>query len=165
MLKAISVFPLFVIILAAASPLHAAEEGSTKMNPIRIPDFSTTSEKEADEATTQVVKSYDQIVVELMSQIQKEKATREGLVYCVYLLGEFRALRAVSLLVDHIDLEATRIDPKLRKGRWGVYPAEEALVKIGDHSVREVLAKLAAEENKRRRVRMAREGRPQDGRR
>jgi hypothetical protein len=69
----------------------------------------------------------------------------------IYLLGELRDVRAVSSFIKFIDLKAPRIDPRIRKPRWGDYPAAEALTKIGTQSVRILVLRLAEEQTKLRR--------------
>jgi len=99
----------------------------------------------------QVTESYYKVVDELMRQFYDPGLSDEDRVYVIYLLGELRAHKAISVLIKYIDLKATRNDPKTRIARWGPYPAQEALVKIGRHAVWMILDKLPDEKNELRR--------------
>jgi hypothetical protein len=117
---------------------------------IRVDQFGGLSEKKSDETCEQFLKTSADIIADLMAQLE-QKTTDEAKVYLIYLLGELRAVRAVSLLADHIDLKAPRLDPAIRKRRWGQYPAAEALTKIGGLAVREIFFRLPKEQTQLQR--------------
>jgi HEAT repeat protein len=74
-------------------------------------------------------------------------------VLAIYLLGELRPSDATSveLLIQNIDLKATRFDLKTDFPRWGQYPAVEALIKVGEPAVILILNELPNETNQLRR--------------
>jgi hypothetical protein len=69
-----------------------------------------------------------------------------------YLLGELRPqdANAIELLIDNIDFRAPKLDPALGPARWGFYPAQQALMKIGKPVVSPILNHLPNETNELR---------------
>ncbi len=88
---------------------------------------------------------------DLVRQLGDATVSNEGKVYAIYLLGQLRAAPAVTVLLEHLDLRANKTDPAGGIGRWGTYPAQEALVKIGTPAVNMILDKLPLEGNQVRR--------------
>lgn len=93
----------------------------------------------------------------LVDQIESRALGEEKKASPVYLLGLFCGNQTnlvttsvVAALVDQIDLKAVP-DPKGAAQRWGSYPAEEALYKIGEPAVGAVINQLASETNLKRR--------------
>jgi hypothetical protein len=70
----------------------------------------------------------------------------------IYLLGELRPHDedSIEVLIENIDLKSPP-NPLLAPLRWGEYPAEEALVKIGDPTVIPILNHLPTENSELRR--------------
>jgi hypothetical protein len=118
---------------------------------ISVPDFTAASEKEGDEAAAKILESYGKVTGALIDQMTDPKSSANAKTLAAYLLGELRASRAVPTLADNIDLKAPRIDPKTSIGRWGEYPAQEALQKIGKPAAAEVLRRLLTEDKELRR--------------
>ncbi len=145
-----------IALIALLMSLAANANVATKDFRFSVPDFTAASEKEGDEAAAQVLESYEKVTGELIRQMENPKASANAKTLAAYLLGELRAYRAVTTLADNIDLKAPRIDPKDRKGRWGEFPAQEALHKIGIPAAAEVVVKLRIEQNKLRRELMVR---------
>jgi hypothetical protein len=85
------------------------------------------------------------------AQIQSGRLPDEGMLYAIVLLGQLRAANAVTTLIEHIDFMPARKDSSGGIGRWGPYPAQEALVRIGTPAVNMVLDKLPVERNDLRR--------------
>jgi hypothetical protein len=73
----------------------------------------------------------------------------------IYLLGELRPHdeNSIDVLIENIDLKSPP-NPLLAPLRWGEYPAEEALVKIGKPAINPILNHLPAETNELRRYLM-----------
>jgi hypothetical protein len=115
-----------------------------------VPDFEKVRQDEADKAAEAVTTSYDEIVANLRAQLRQAK-TDDGRTYAAYLLGTLRAQAAVRDLLEVIDFPAGHLDPRDRIGRWGSYPAQDALSKIGVASVQPTLEALGKEDNELRR--------------
>lgn len=118
---------------------------------IKIPDFRGQASDNMNQTVDEVVKSYHQITVDIIGQLRQANLSNEGMVYCIYLLGQWRAAEAVTILIEKIDLKAAKVDPKGAKGRWGMYPAQDALAKIGQPAVNVILDKLPTERDELRR--------------
>jgi hypothetical protein len=138
-----------VLALGAAPPANT--NVAAKDFRISVPDFTAASEKEGDEAAAQVLESSAKVTGELIDQMKDPNSSANAKTLAAYLLGELRTPRAVWTLADNIDLKAPRIDPKFEIGRWGEYPAQEALHKIGIPAAAEVLRRLLTEDNELRR--------------
>lgn len=117
---------------------------------IVIPEFEDVQREQADKAADAVIDAYDETVANLRAQLRRAK-TDEGRTYAAYLLGTLRAQAAVRDLLQIIDFTAGHVDPKDKIGRWGPYPAQEALSKIGLASVDPILEALGKEDNELRR--------------
>ncbi len=145
-----------VALTALLTSLTANANVAAKDFRLSVPDFTAVSEKEGDVAAAQVLESYENVTAELIRQMADPKSSANAKTLAAYLLGELRVVRAVGRLADNIDLKAPRIDPKIRKGRWGEFPAQEALNKIGIPAAVEVLVRLRTEQNQLRRELMIR---------
>ncbi len=117
----------------------------------KLPDFRVQSAEETDKAVDQVVKTYHDALANVIGQLRDGNLANEGKVHAIYLLGQLRATASVAVLIDNIDLKARKVDPKGGIGRWGMYPAQEALAKIGNPAVNMILDKLPAEKVELRR--------------
>jgi hypothetical protein len=140
-----------VAIIALLTSLSANTSVATKDFRFSVPDFTSVSEKEGDEAAAQILESYEKVNGVLIRQIENHKSSANAKTLAAYLLGEMRAYRAVTTLAENIDMKAPRIDLKTRIGRWGEFPAQEALQKIGRSAAAEVFVRLRTEQNQLRR--------------
>lgn len=127
------------------------EEMSEKII-VEIPKFNEVTSEQAKDFTNNTVAAYDKIISELLSQLRETKLNNESKVNIIYILGSYRAIKAAGILVDLIDLRAEKVDPKVGGiGRWGPYPAQEALTRIGRKAEYAIFPKLAVEKNELRR--------------
>lgn len=145
-----------VAIIALLMSLSANTSVATKDFRFSVPDFTSATEKEGDEAAAQILESYEKVTGVLIRQVEDHKSSANAKTLAAYLLGELRAYRAVTTLAENIDMKAPRIDPKVRIGRWGEFPAQEALLKIGIPAAAEVFVRLRTEQNPLRRELMVR---------
>jgi hypothetical protein len=58
---------------------------------------------------------------------------------------------AIEVLIESIDFKAVFRDYNLDVSRWGMYPAQEALIKIGRPTVNPIMAHLLVETDELRR--------------
>ena len=117
---------------------------------MQIPDFQSRDLAVIDSAASTLVQSYRSLTDNLVKLLRDGNLPTEKKVYVIYLLGQLRAVSAVTILIDHIDLKAPKVDSDAI-GRWGLYPAQEALVRIGTPAVNAVIDKLPTEKNELRR--------------
>lgn len=83
----------------------------------------------------------------LIRMLRSETDTEKKVRIC-YLLGEYRATRAILELADNITLEA-KIEPYSDKlPKWLKYPAQEALVKCGYRSIPYMLRNIESNDDK-----------------
>lgn len=118
---------------------------------VTIPDFRARPSEQMDGVVNNAVKSYHDIGNDLAGQLGESGLDPESKTYAIYLAGQLHAVGAVSILIANIDFKATKVDPKGGIGRWGMYPAQEALSKIGSPSVNMILDLLADESQELRR--------------
>jgi len=116
----------------------------------QVPDFQAKDLASLDSQTNALVHSYRALTNDLLKHLRDGNLSAERKVYAIYLLGQLRAASAATLLIDNIDLKASKLDHD-GIGRWGPYPAQEALTKIGTTAVNMVLDKLSFEKNELRR--------------
>jgi len=92
-------------------------------------------------------------IANLVNVVRNGKLDVDKKVLAIYLLGELHPIdtNSVTVLIENIDLKAARIDPATRVRRWGQYPAQEALIKIGRPTVGLILQFLPAEAKELRR--------------
>lgn len=117
----------------------------------RIPDLSGPAWSRADSEVDHAVQSYDDVVAHILRQLREAGLPAQGKVYAIYLLGQWRATASVSTLLENISLTAPRSDPRIGIARWGTYPAQEALARIGSPAVNMILDSLPAEQDQLRR--------------
>jgi hypothetical protein len=148
---------IVVILLAAvavpAQDVHSFTEGCLT-NP---PDFGKITYDEAD----RLVRSEHRKVVcteyitNLVFQLQSGELKSDNKVLAIYLLGCLRPqdTNSIEVLVMNIDFQASVFDLAGSFPRWGKYPAEDALIKIGASTVEPLLSHLANKNtNLRRRL-------------
>jgi hypothetical protein len=142
---------LFALVLCGwGICLHGGDKAAPRDYIIRIDQFRNLSEKKSDQACEHILKLHSDIGADLLAQLE-QKPSDDAKVYLIYLLGQIREGRATPWLAEHIDFKAPRLDPAWRKRRWGPYPAEEALTKIGELGVREISARLPKDQSELRR--------------
>jgi hypothetical protein len=118
---------------------------------LRIPDLQARPSEKTDQAVDQVVQTYQAAIAHLIDQLRDAGISKPAKVHAVYLLGQLRATAAVTPLLEQIDLKAEQVDPKGGIGRWGLYPAQEALARIGNPAVQMILDVLPREKDELRR--------------
>jgi hypothetical protein len=136
---------------------------STITNP---PDFSRLSYAEADSAVrvdaeniSSGWKFSSEYLTNLLYQFQQGKLSNRKKVLCAWLIGELRPndTNSIECLIENISLEATNFDDvRLGLIRWGNYPVQEALGKIGKPAVNPIFEHLRIETDNRRRNLMCR---------
>ncbi len=118
------------------------------------PDFSQLSYEEESQAVMdeQEKTICPEYITNLVNQLQQETLGNDKKVLVIYLLGELRVsdTNSIEVLIKYINLKATKIEPKLSAPRWGYYPAQEALIKIGTPVVNPILNHLPNEGNELR---------------
>ena len=116
-----------------------------------VPNFNDVPIEEGDKAAEAAIKTYNDLEANLLRQL-KEAKTNHQKTMAIYLLGSLRSEKAIDDLVKNIDFEPDRRDPAFSIGRWGPYPAQDALVKIGStYTLRILEIALGKEENELRR--------------
>jgi hypothetical protein len=117
---------------------------------IEIPPFDRVQRQERDDGANAVAEAYFRAKENLLGQLHYAK-TGEQKTIVIFLLGRLRAKEAIDDLVKMIDFRAAYFDPKTRFARWGEYPAQEALQKIGTPCEISVLDALGKEKSELRR--------------
>jgi hypothetical protein len=149
------VFPMVMLTLLCCAPaLSGGEEVKSLPIDFHMPDFKEITYPAGDEHVNRIVGSYESTIINLINQLQADLSAEQQ-TYVIYILGELRAIQARTILVERIDFEATKMDPRFKIGRWGRYPAAEALVKIGRPAINEILAKASRRQNESRLKQMA----------
>ncbi|HEX4122039.1 MAG TPA: hypothetical protein VH619_15580 [Verrucomicrobiae bacterium] len=93
----------------------------------------------------------------LDSQLQYGHLNNGSKVLAIYLLGSLRTLdlQSINILIENIDFKAEKFDRLLKTRisviRWGLYPAQEALIKIGKPTIAPISNHLPIETNELRR--------------
>jgi hypothetical protein len=117
---------------------------------MQVPDFRAGDLSSVDSGADKLLRSYRSLTDDLVKQLRDANLPTERKVYVIYLLGQLRAVSAVAALIDRIDLKAPKVESDAI-GRWGLYPSQEALVRIGTPAVNAVIDKLPTEGNELRR--------------
>ena len=118
---------------------------------IQVPDFQISTSNEISSGVDKASRGYIEVINEVLGQVRRGQLSNEGMLLAIVLLGQLRAVSAVTTLIENIDFKPERRDSAGGIGRWGAYPAQEALVKIGTPAVNMVLDKLTTEQNGLRR--------------
>jgi hypothetical protein len=152
-----------LIFLMAATIITNAQNSDCVTNPS---DFSILSYDKASAAVDseddlivwrKIKKICPEYIANLVNEIRQRQLNADNKVLAIYLLGELRPsdTNSIEVLIENIDLKATRFDHLLKTRisiqRWGEYPAEEALIKIGQPVVIPILNDLPSETNQLRR--------------
>lgn len=151
-MRILIIVSLIGVCCLAGGLILAAEDGDVKNTeyPLALPPFDAVPTNDADKAANDALKAYNNAIKNLRIQLQESK-TNAGKTYSIYLLGGLRAKGAAGDLVKIIDFKAEHVDLKSRIGRWGLYPAQGALSKIGSPSVEPIVKTLGKEVNETRR--------------
>lgn len=121
-----------LVLVSMVSLILGGETQMRNTYELVVPDYATAPTAQADEMTDQLLAAYNRTVDELLRQLKQEKnLSNYAKCQICYVLGKMRAQRAVTVLVENIDLKAEEVAPKGRLPRWFSYPAREALVQIG----------------------------------
>ena len=158
-------FVILVLIIMAGTLAKAQDQKTSLDCFTNPPDFEKLSydelsvkvDVEADTINMEFKKTCPEYISNLVNQIQSEKLSDDKKILAIYFLGELRPTNSLSIetLINYIDLKAdplahinkNRIDVK----RWGLYPAEEALIKVGEPAVNLISNHLDNEVNDLRR--------------
>jgi hypothetical protein len=151
---------LFLFMLTVVA---RADDLSTNTDQIVFPpNFGEMSYGDADKAVGELIRSVlvmrpksasPEFVSGLVNQLRQGKLTDEKKVLVVYLLGAVRPkdTDSVEVLIENIDLKAPRMDMAYDIPRWGPYPAQDALIRIGVPAINPILGHLPGEGNELRR--------------
>jgi hypothetical protein len=156
------IFICFALFFTANFGLHAqnlATEVGCATNP---PDFGKLSYREADNAvkseddlilSERVKKICPDYIINLANQLQEGHLNNDNKTLAIYFLGALHPTdtNSIEVLIENIDFRATKFDLKSAPMRWGKYPAEEALMKIGKPVVNPILNHLPTETSQLRR--------------
>lgn len=126
-----------------------AQDAATK-----IANLGQMSYNEASSTVDAIVNQNRQLASTLTKEIEQPNFPPDSKTCAIYLLGELhpRDISSIHALVENIDFAASRRDIGLTIGRWGTYPAQEALAKIGMPAVYVILrVYLPTENNQLRR--------------
>jgi len=138
------------------SGLRAQNFGATLNCVTNPPDFSKLTYEEANKATYSETrrKTCPEYTANLVNQIRYGKLSNDNKVLAIFLLGELRPsdTNSLEVFIEDIDFKASRFDEPAAFPRWGLYPAEEALMyKVGKPAVNPILNHLPSETNELRR--------------
>jgi|WetSurMetagenome_2_1015567.scaffolds.fasta_scaffold457184_2 hypothetical protein len=128
--------PSFRIAFLLSAFLWAICQGQSRQDQVKpvfwlLPDFRQLSPDEGSDMVNSVDLALGHIESDLLMQLSDEHTAQDTKTYLIFLLGQMRSRVAVKPLYDLIDFKATRMDPAFAPRRWGEFPAQEALVKIG----------------------------------
>jgi hypothetical protein len=150
------VLPIVVLVLLfCAAALPGGGDVKSVAIGLHIPDFKALTYPAGDQQVDGFVNSYFSQINNLIQQLETGRLSGEQQTYVIYVLGQLRASHASTALVEIIDFEAPKTDPKFKIARWGRYPAMEALVDIGRPAVNEILAKASRPQSESRLKQMA----------
>ena len=142
---------ILIFLLVATFTVHA-QNSDCITNP---PDFSKLSYGEANavvnsEKTKNVCPGY---IANLASQLRRGDLSDDNKTVAIYFLGTLRPTdtNSIEILIENIDFRALKLDPKTDLRRWGQFPAEEALIKIGKPVIEPILEHLPKETSELRR--------------
>jgi hypothetical protein len=138
------------LLIGLASVTYGEKETSRQVTTMTssAPNFIGLTEKAASEAADAIVANHRTMEQELTTQLDAEKTPDKYKVLLIYTLGQLRSTWAVPSLVNIVDFRAPfRDGPPSDIGRWGEYPAVDALTAIGTPAVRHIVEVLATEQN------------------
>lgn len=139
-------------VLCTISSLIKGDAGSEERTYVlKVKEFSVLERQARDEVVDGLTKAYDACIDDLINQVKASKQNDMSRAYPIYLLGRMRGSKAVSLLIDNIDWSYDGNETSIHPGKWGKFPALEALSAIGLPSVFQGVERLAIEEKPQRR--------------
>ena len=109
---------------------------------------------DASDRVNIIVNQNRKVIATLVDGMRLNDYSPDSKVCIIYLLGELRPneMNAIQVLVDNIDFVAQQSDPGPKTRRWGMYPAQEALSKIGMPAVKVILDTALPEESNQHRL-------------
>jgi len=152
--------------MALASDIYANNNSETNAGCVTNPPaLETMPYQQASDAVSeellhiQAIKSKrigPEYITNIVTMLRRGKLDVDTRVLAIYLLGELHPddTNSVTVLIENIDLKAVKIDPPGSSARWGQYPAQEALIKIGRPTVDLILQVLPNETKELRRYLM-----------
>jgi len=151
-----------ILLITTALGLGAQNLGANSDCATNPPDFITLSYEEANNAVKseessilgkRTKKICPEYITNLGNQLRRGDLRSDSKVLGIYLLGTLHPgdTNSVEVLIQYIDLRASKFDGKSAVRRWGEYPAAEALMKIGKPAVNPTLNHLPDEGGKIRR--------------
>jgi hypothetical protein len=151
MKKHIGLSLLLLIVAFNARAQNLGGKSDCTTNP---PDFVHLSYEEANKAVYIEERKTicPEYITNLVNQLRQGHLTNDNKTLAIFLLGTFRPTdtNSIEVLIENIDFRASKIDPLLGPARWGFYPAQEALIKIGSPTVNPILNHLPNETNELR---------------
>jgi len=116
-----------LVLFAAVSTVHSQD------SLVQATNLGKMSYKEASDSVNNIIDQNRKLVATLVGEIRQNDFPADSKLCAIYLLGELRPrdIGAVDALMENIDFVAPQYDMRIHTGRWGKYPAEEALGKIG----------------------------------
>ena len=119
------------------------------------PNFTKLSFGEACEAANdeERQKICPEYITNLVSQLRQGHLSNDNQAAAIYLLGELRPTdsNSIQFLIENIDFKSSKMATSIGLVRWGCYPAQESLIKIGTPTVNAILCHLPIEDNEVRR--------------
>ena len=151
-----------LLLLVLPFTARANDQATNTDHIVFPPNFEEMSYGDADKAVNELVGSVllmrpksvgSEFTSNLIDQLRHGRLTDEKKVLIIYLLGASRPkdTNSVEVLIDYIDLKAPHIDPAYDIPRWGPYPAQDALVRIGIPAINPILSHLPDEGSELRR--------------
>jgi len=116
-------------------------------------EANATVKSEDDSIGRGAEKVCPEYITNLVYQLREGHLSNDNKTLAIYLLGELHPndTNSIEFLIENIDFKATKIDPPWAPRRWGEYPAEEALITVGQPAVIPILNHLPSETNQLRR--------------
>lgn len=141
-----------------ATVVAIGQEPGTTICATNPPDFINLSYDAASDAVNSEAmaiagskwkKICPEYITNLAQDIQSKNLENDKKVLAVYLLGILQPTdtNAIQVLIENISLVATRYDKGFHGMRWGYYPAEEALERVGKPSFPLIFRHLLTETN------------------
>ena len=154
---------IFLLCLAITAYRAEAQDSPNNSGCVtNPPNYGSLSYADADKATDseanlivseKVKKICPEYITNLVKQLRYGHLTTDNKVLAIYLLGELQPsdTDAIEVLIELIDLKATKSEPPGRPPRWPEYPAEGALMTIGMPAANPILNHLPTETKNLRR--------------
>ncbi|MGI8965784.1 MAG: hypothetical protein ACR2H1_06805 [Limisphaerales bacterium] len=132
-------------------------QNAQPQNPDIIAEVINLKKMSYTEASRTVDQILDQTRLIVLTLLDEIRGGSPDVKLCaIYLLGEIRPrdINSIEVLLKNIDFKAHRVDPRFGIGRWGLYPSQEALGKIGLPTVGPILEKWLPNEDNESRQRL-----------